>query len=281
MKKVLATAGVVIAMSGLVAGCGSNPLDPPQPPPVPKVTQAQNKSMTSELMKVRESTVQVSGFGLGTGSPSWQTETVNGFLISPSLVIVDSPQDAGNVGRAVTITLSNGRAVDGKVIMGSMLDNIGLVQLSSPVTDVPYLRFAKTDPAPGSMVMEVGSPQNGESTWREAGMSIDNYDHPWLGRVLGYTNRAAYGATLTPANTEKMMLATIVATGSHLGDVVVNAEGQVVGVVDWTEVPAGEFGQLLLNPSPYTVKEAMDVVPAIGPWNLEQTVQKAVNGLKL
>ncbi len=280
MKKSLVAAGAAVVLAGaLVAGIKAghvsvSDLAPKPLPPAPPVTAGQTASMQELLQQVRQSTVTVAGAGLLTGGQSYDNISVNGFLISPSYAVVDH---TCNVGVDVTVGLSNGQNVSGRVVRDSPIDNIALVKLDTLVTDVPFLHFARTNPTPGALVMEVGSAQNVTAGLPPGdtgpnGESIDNFDHAWVGRVLGYYDNSATGGPLTPANTQPMMFATLQVTGQGLGDVIVNQQGQVVGVVTWQEMPWSEITSLLLEPAPFKVAQAMGVRPAAGPFNMEENI---------
>lgn len=267
MKKALAEVGVVVLLLGGAALGASRLSSPPKLlPPEPAVTPSQQSSMQKELMTVRESTVIVTGLDLGGGpTGSYTTESGNGFLVAPSYAIYDG---LSPVGVDVSVSLANGKTVSGRVVKHSLANDISLIELNSPVLDVPYLRIAKTAPAPDSLVVGVGSPMNGQDATQalSAGMgNVDNFDHAWVGRVVGYTN----GGGDTPSTTFGVMLATLRQTGAGWGQVVVNGEGQVVGVITEQEAPVSQWGKALLNPLPFKVTVAEVVRPAapsVGGW---------------
>lgn len=285
LKKSLVAAGAAVVLAGaLVAGIKAghvsvSDLVPKPLPPPPPVTGSEAASMQELLQQVRQSTVAVAGVGLLTGGQSYDNISVNGFLISPSYAVVDH---SCNVGVDVTVTFSNGQSVSGQVMKSSGIDNIALVKLDSLVTDVPFLHFAKANPAPGALLMEVGSAQNVTAGIPPGdtgpyGESIDNFDHAWVGRVLGYAKQSVTGGPPTPANTQLIMFATLKATGQGLGDVIVNQQGEVVGVVTWQEIPWYEIADSVLQPPPFKVAQAMNVRPAAGPFNMEENIAAWTN----
>lgn len=75
------------------------------------------------------------------------------------------------------------------------------------------------------------------------------------------------------------MLATLKTTGMSRGDVVVDAHGQVGGVITWQEVPASQMESV--QPTPYNVAQALMLRDAVGSANIAQTVARWTKNPKL
>lgn len=100
----------------------------------------------------------------------------SGVVVSSDGLVLTAAHVIGRAGRRATILLPDGRRLRGRTLGANHEIDAGMIRLTSPPRDLPYLPIAKSNAEIGEWVITLGQP----------GGTVDDRSPPLrLGRVLG------------------------------------------------------------------------------------------------
>lgn len=147
------------------------------PPDVEKVISQSYPRDAKQLLLIQQQVQRVAkaampatvGITVGHGMGSGVVVSSDGLVLTAAHVI-------GRAGRRATILLPDGRRLRAKTLGANHEIDAGMIKISNPPVDLPYLPIAKDQPEIGQWVLTLGQP----------GGTVSDRSPPLrLGRVLG------------------------------------------------------------------------------------------------
>lgn len=149
-----------------------------QPAATPTVTSSPMVSFSAAIKKAAPAVVSINSLNLverktpawydrmfGAPDPQEQTSLGSGVIISPEGYIVTSYHvffggDAmmKNIESDITVTLSSGRTLDGKIVSLNEKDDLALLKVDQD--NLPFLTTTDNPPEVGDVVLAIGNPRN-------------------------------------------------------------------------------------------------------------------------